>query len=82
MIGPQHRMDDLLELLDRRRVMHHFGREPVAIDLAVDGRARKCSFDGGRSFPPIDFVNGGIRVVNRDAGFRKELCGGRLPHPD
>jgi hypothetical protein len=44
--GAQHRMNDLLQLLDRGRVMHHLRRETRAIYLAISGRARKRRFDG------------------------------------
>ena len=39
--GAEHRMDDLLQPLDRRGIMHHLRRQKRAIDLAVDRRARE-----------------------------------------
>ena len=75
-------MNDLLELLDGGGIVHHLGGQLCAIDLAVDGRAGKCRLDRGRRLAFIDFVNGGIGVVNRHAGLREQFCGGGFSHPD
>ena len=82
MMGTQHRMHDLLQPLQRRGIIQDLCRQPGAVDLAVDGRARKCGLDGRSRFSIINQVNGGVGVVNRHAGFRKQLCGGRLAHSD
>ena len=75
-------MNDLLELLDRGRIMHHLGGQLCAINPAIDRRAGKCRLDRGRRLPFIDFVDGGIGVVNRHARLSEQLCGGGFPHPD
>ena len=75
-------MNDLLELFDRRGIMHHLGGQLCAINPAIDGRAGKCRLDRGRRLPLIDFVDGGIGVVNRHARLSEQLCGGGFSHPD
>ena len=36
----------------------------------------------GAASPSYNLVNGRIGVVNRNAGFREQFCGGRFSHPD
>ena len=80
--GAQHRMNDLLEPLHRGGIVHHLRRQLGAIDLAVDGGARKRRLDRRRRLAFVELVNGGIGVVDRHAGLREQFCGGRFAHPD
>ena len=74
--GPQHRMNYSLQLLHGGRIVHHERRQTRAIDLAIHRRPRECRLDGRHRLTLVEPVNGGVSVVNRDAGFREQLCGG------
>ncbi len=78
----EHRMHDLLELLDRRRVVHHARRQLCAIDLAIRGGAGKRGLDRRRSFAFIELMHGRIGVVHRHAGLHEQFGRGGFPHPD
>ena len=43
---------------------------------------RKCRLDRGCRLAFIDFVDGGIGVVNRHARLSEQFCGGGFSHPD
>ena len=74
--GAEHRMNDLLELFDGRRIVHHSWRTVLRDHPAIDGRAGKCRLDRGRRLALIDFVDGGIGVVNRHACLSEQLRSG------
>ena len=80
--GAEHRVNDLLKLLDGGRIVHHLGGKFGAIDLAVDGGAGKRGFHRGRRLAFIDFVNRRICVIDRDTRFHKQFCGGGFSHSD
>lgn len=64
-------MNDLLELLDRGRIVHDARRQFCAVDLAVDGGAGEGSLDRGSRFAFIELMHGGIRIVDGHTGLRE-----------
>ena len=75
-------MNDLLELLDRGRIMHDARGQFWAIDLAVRGGAGKGGLDRRRGLALIELMDGGIGVIDGNAGLREQFRGGGFAHPD
>src|SRR6185312_4513581 len=80
--GTEHGVDDLLELLDRRGVVHDACRQFGPVDLAVRGGAGEGGLNRRCSLALVELMDCGISVVNGHAGLREQFRGCGFAHSD